>query len=126
MCLSLQSTPDGHFGRLRPTIDYSPTSDNISSVPQPFSPPEAKALIRKLLAEGTVWPTKHALAEMARDSMDMVDVTNVLRGGIVEPAEWENGAWRYRVRTPRGLWVVVELDEDAAELVVVTAWRAKP
>lgn len=72
-------------------------------------------------------PTKHALSEMAKDSMDMVDVANVLRGGVVEPAEWENGAWRYRVRTPRGLWVVVEFPEDAEdELVVVTAWRVKP
>jgi hypothetical protein len=29
----------------------------------------------------------------------MVDETNVLRGGVVDPAEFENGSWRYRVRT---------------------------
>lgn len=63
--------------------------------PQPFSPPEAKARIRSILTVGTVWPTAHAKTEMAKDAMDMVDVTNVLRGGIVEPAEWENGERRY-------------------------------
>ncbi|MBI2898142.1 MAG: DUF4258 domain-containing protein [Deltaproteobacteria bacterium] len=93
----------------------------------PLSPPAAKARIREILVGGTVTLTAHAWKEMAKDSMDMVDVVNVLRGGIVEPAEWENGEWRYRVHTPRGLWVVVALPEDAEdELVVVTAWRAKP
>lgn len=107
-------------------LDSSPGTDKISSVPRPFSPPEARALIKKILAQGKVVTTTHALKEMVKDSMDMVDVTSVLRGGIVEPAEWENGEWRYRVHTPRGLWVVVEFPEDAEdELVVVTAWRAK-
>lgn len=44
-------------------------------------------------------------------------------GGVVEPAEFENGSWRYRVRTNR-MMVVVAFDEDSeSELVVVTGWR---
>jgi hypothetical protein len=45
-----------------------------------------------------------------------VDAVNMLRGGIVEPGEFENGSWLYRVRTAR-MCVVV------AELRIVTAWR---
>jgi hypothetical protein len=33
----------------------------------------------------------------------------VLRGGWVEPAEWENGAWRYQVHTAR-IVVVIEFE----------------
>lgn len=62
---------------------------------------------------------------------------NVLRGGVVREAEWENGSWRYRVETPRMTFVVVfepDLvtmpgdDESVGdiELVVVTGWRNKP
>jgi hypothetical protein len=31
---------------------------------------------------------------MAKDDPSNVDVTNVLRGGVVEPPEFENGSWR--------------------------------
>lgn len=60
---------------------------------------------------------------MAKDNISTVDATNVLRGGVVEPAEFENGSWRYRVRTNL-LCVVVAFRSDK-ELVVVTAWRFK-
>lgn len=43
---------------------------------------------------------------MAKDDLTTVDCTNVLRGGIVEPGEWEKGSWRYRVHAQR-MWVVV-------------------
>jgi hypothetical protein len=51
----------------------------------------------------------------------MVDVTNVLRGGVVDPAEFENGSWRHRVRTAR-IAVIVAFRSET-ELRVVTAWR---
>jgi hypothetical protein len=68
---------------------------------------------------------------MDKDGLSDVDVVNVLRGGVVRPAEFENGSWRYRVETQR-ITVVVAFDpdpdeaetEDEIELVVVTAWRA--
>ena len=61
---------------------------------------------------------------MARDALETTDIENVLRGGWSEPGEWENGAWRYRIRTARIVVVVEFVDET--ELVVVTAWREKP
>jgi hypothetical protein len=62
-----------------------------------------------------------------------VDLVNVLRGGTVEAPAWENGEWRYRVRTQR-MTVVVAFDpdpedadsEDEIELSIVTAWRISP
>jgi hypothetical protein len=41
----------------------------------------------------------------------------------VEPGEYENGSWRYRVRTARMCFVITFRSEEA--LVVVTAWREK-
>jgi hypothetical protein len=65
-----------------------------------------------------------------------VDVVNILRAGVVQPAEWENGSWRYRVSTQR-MAVVAAFEPDVEavpaeeddlsemELIVVTAWRQK-
>ena len=47
----------------------------------------------------------------------------VSRGGIVEPAEFESGSWRYRVRTAR---MCVVAFRSETELRIVTAWRFKP
>jgi hypothetical protein len=52
-----------------------------------------------------------------------VDVVNVLRGGVVEPGEFERGSWRYRVHTVR-IWVVIAFNSET-ELVIVTAWRER-
>jgi len=106
----------------------------------PLKAPDAKKLIRRLLDEGTFVPPgagSHARREMEKDSLTDLDAVNVLRGGIVREGEWENGSWRYRVETPRMVFVVafdpeVDLplrdDEpvDDLELVVVTGWRSKP
>jgi hypothetical protein len=59
---------------------------------------------------------------------------NVLRGGAVREAEWENGSWRFRVETQRMVFVVTfdpeptrmpAGDDDVSdlELIVVTGWR---
>jgi hypothetical protein len=91
---------------------------------EPLGPVEAKALIRSILQEGNVVWSRHALDEMANDKHGeilRVDVVNVLRGGVVEPGEFERGTWRYRVHTMR-IWVVVAFGSES-ELVVVTAWR---
>jgi hypothetical protein len=58
---------------------------------------------------------------MAKDALSEVDIANVLRGGVVDPAEFENGSWRYRARTRR-IAVVVAF-RSKSSLVVVTAWR---
>ena len=90
---------------------------------EPLSPPEAKRLIREILAGGEVVSSGHASREMEKDDLTMVDCVNVLRGGIVEPGEWEHGSWRYRVHTQR-IWVVAAFRSEK-RLVIVTAWRSK-
>lgn len=90
---------------------------------EPLRPPEAKRRIREILAGGEVVSSKHATEEMAKDNLTMFDCVNVLRGGIVEPAEWEKGTWRYRIHTQR-IWVVVGFRSEN-QLVIVTAWRSK-
>ena len=91
---------------------------------EPLSPTQARSLIRKILASGEVVVSRHATEEMGKDGLTFVDCINVLRAGVVEPGEWENGSWRYRVRTS-GIWVVVAFRSEH-RLVVVTAWRTKP
>lgn len=88
---------------------------------EPLSPPAAKKLIRGILKDGRVNFSRHAREEMAKDKLVEIDAVNVLRGGVVEPGEWENGSWRYRVRTQRIVVVIAFRSESA--LVVVTAWR---
>jgi Domain of unknown function (DUF4258) len=83
-----------------------------------------KPLLRRILESGTVSFSDHAQAEMGRDQLTTVDCTNVLRGGVVEPGEWQNGSWRYRVKTNRICVVVAFRSEKRA--VVVTAWRIRP
>jgi hypothetical protein len=95
---------------------------HVQRVPEePLDPPRAKQHIRGILTNGSLSFSNHALEEMDKDKLTAVDVTNVLRGGVVDPAEFENGSWRYRVRTAR-IAVIVALRSEA-ELRVVTAWR---
>jgi Domain of unknown function (DUF4258) len=95
----------------------------VAPLHEPYSPGEAKRLIGRILEAGDVRFSQHALDEMAKDALDTVDCTNVLRGGVVEPGEWENRSWRYHVRTAR-MCVVVAFRSTTA-LVVVTAWRLR-
>jgi hypothetical protein len=71
---------------------------------------------------------------MDKDNLTDLDAANVLRGGIVREAEWENGSWRRRVETPKMVFAVAFDPEPEAmpadgddlgdtELVVVTGWR---
>jgi hypothetical protein len=91
---------------------------------EPLSPTDAKKAILSIIEDGAVSFSKHALEEMAKDNLNDQDALNVLRAGIVEPAEIEKGSWRYRVRTPRGLYFVVAFRSET-ELRVVTAWRKR-
>lgn len=90
---------------------------------EPLSPPDARRLIHQILQDGSVSFSRHAEQEMAKDNLTMIDVTNILRGGVVDPPELENGSWRYRVRTARIAVIVAFRSEP--ELRVVTAWRFK-
>jgi hypothetical protein len=88
---------------------------------EPLTEREVRQLIRGILATGTVGFSGHALEELAKDGLTTPDATNVLRNGVVDPGEWENGSWRYRLRTRRATVVVAFRSET--RLVVVTAWR---
>ena len=88
-----------------------------------MNPARARQLIRNIVSTGAVSFTGHALEEIAKDDLTTVDCTNVLRAGVVEPAEFESGSWRYRVRTDR-IYVVVTFRSET-RLVVVTAWRLR-
>jgi hypothetical protein len=105
----------------------------------PLKATDARKLIRRMLDEGKFIPPgagTHARKEMEKDGLTDIDAVNVLRGGAVREAEWENGSWRHRVETPRMVFVVTfdpEVvaapagDEDLgdAELLLVTGWRIK-
>jgi len=88
---------------------------------EPLHPSDAKRLIRQILKMEQVSVTGHAERAMADDSLTMVDCVNVLDGGVVDPAEWENGSWRYRVRTARICFVIAF--RSTTRLAIVTAWR---
>lgn len=101
---------------------------------------DAKKLIRRLLKEGRfVSPgaRTHARKEMDKDGLTDLDVVNVLRAGKVCEAEKGTSSWRYRVETPRMVFVVVlepepdfvpsdEDDVSEMEIIIVTGWRIKP
>ncbi|MBI5170521.1 MAG: DUF4258 domain-containing protein [Candidatus Eisenbacteria bacterium] len=91
---------------------------------EPLSPVEAKQRIRSILASGDFSVTGHAREEMEAEDLSIADCVNVLRGGVVHPAEWEHGSWRHRVETSRITVVIAFRSEDY--FVVVTAWRAAP
>jgi len=88
---------------------------------EPLSPADAKRLLQEIVGDGSVSFSGHAQQEMDKDDLATTDVLNMLRGGVVEPAEFENGSWRYRVRTARMCVVVIFRSET--EVRIVTAWR---
>lgn len=88
-----------------------------------LKPPEARALARKILEDGVVEFTGHAVEEMANDGLQSADCINLLRAGVFSPAEYTNREWRYRVSTSR-ICVVIAF-ASTEKLMIVTAWRVK-
>ena len=84
---------------------------------------KARKLLRQILVSGTLTFSGHAKKEMVKDNLTMQDVVNVLRAGVVEPSEFEQGSWRHRVKTNAICVVVVLVSER--EAVVVTIWRIR-
>src|SRR4051812_21472090 len=90
---------------------------------EPLKPPEAKALARRILDEGTVEISGHAAEEMVKDGLETTDCLNLLRAGVYGSPEPINGEWRYRIETSR-ICVVVAFASET-RLRMVTAWRKK-
>jgi hypothetical protein len=80
-------------------VDKTATTAHVVFMKEPLSPTAAKKMILSILADGAVVFSKHAREEMATDALVHQDALNVLRGGMIEPAEWVHDSWRYRVRT---------------------------
>lgn len=134
--MSVKRLPDGgargstwrvgkrYLRYLRCELDKrSSVAHNYSVLQEPLDQSEARKLIRDIAVGGGVIFSKHALDEMEKDKLISADVTNVLRGGTVEPGELVGGTWRYRVRTGK-LYVVVAFQSES-RLRIVTAWRKK-
>lgn len=90
---------------------------------EPLREVEARQLLNRILVAGRVVFSRHALDEMGNDQMVEQDAINVLRAGRFDPAEWENGDWRYRIHTQR-FCVVAAFDSETLA-IVVTAWRKR-
>src|SRR5688500_11989161 len=88
---------------------------------EPLAPDIATKLIKQMIREGAVSWSDHVKEELIKDDLSTGDCLNVLRAGAVtEPADFERGTWRYRVRTNR-MCVVVAFRSET-ELRIVTAW----
>ena len=92
---------------------------------EPLSALELKNLLRAILDNpGALRYSKHALDEMAKDSIIKPEIHSALRAGqMTEPPEMENGTWRYRIRTQK-LVIVVALRSEAIA-TVITAWKLR-
>ncbi len=103
------------------THDNNTDDDDFAEVPH--DPQEAHRVMREILASGRLGFSRHAEKALADDDLTTLDFVNVIRGGVVEQPELENGSWRYRVRTNR--MVAVVAFRSRREMTAVTAWRLK-
>lgn len=91
---------------------------------EPLTPAQARKTLSGILISDEVRFSGHCLARMAERNLTEQDVLNILRGGrCFEPAEMENGTWRYRFHTNTMGAAVAFRSESIA--VVVTAWRTR-
>lgn len=89
-----------------------------------LSPREAKARILFSLTSGTlIFDNPHLLSNMKKRGILATEIVTTLRGGVVGPAEYENGSWRHQIYTAR---IVVVVTFPLEGTVVITAWRLQP
>lgn len=88
---------------------------------EPLPLQDAERLAKGIIRSGDTSFSQHARDEMQNDNLTDRDVTNVIRGGYCESVDFQNGTWRYRLRTQRIVTVVAFASER--ELRIVTAWR---
>ena len=86
-----------------------------------LDPNTAKRVIRDWITRGSLRWSNHALERIPERGLTTVDCVNALKSGVVDPPEWENGSWRYRVRS--GEITVVVAFRGEREVTVTTAWR---
>jgi hypothetical protein len=91
---------------------------------EPLAERDARELVRRIVAGGSIVFSRHARDEMGKDGLTDRDVLHVVRAGLMRPAEMERGTWRYRFEAGRTAAVIAFQSE--MELRIVTAWRSKP
>jgi len=89
---------------------------------EPLTTHQVRELLSKILQTGLLRYSRHAREEMKADGLDEAQIERALRGQV-EPGEWENGSWRYRIHT-FSVWVVIAF-RGAETAVVITAWRRR-
>jgi hypothetical protein len=94
-------------------------------VNEPLKPNQVKSLVVTAVATGSVLFTSHALRELAKDRMTPDDATRVLRGGAASHGEFENGSWRYQMRSGSVVVVIEFVMFTPVKTLVITAWKRK-
>lgn len=65
---------------------------------QPLRAIEARKRLRSILNSGVVtYAQPHALDMIRERKLSIIDCENVMRAGVMQEAEWENGGWRHQV-----------------------------
>lgn len=104
-------------------LDDRSSTRYSSVVDEPVDAQTLRQILLSALSGGEVRFSRHGLDEMGKDGLVERDCVNVLRGGVLDGCDFEQGSWRYRVRTPKIVVVVGLRAADA--VVVVTAWRER-
>jgi len=86
-----------------------------------LKPDEARDIFRRIVKDGDVEFTGHALKALKDDNLLTTDCLNVLRAGECTGTELRHGKLRYRVENRQMTAIVTVVSEN--ELAVVTAWR---
>jgi hypothetical protein len=94
-------------------------------VDEPLKPQQVKSLVLKAVESESVLFTSHALSELENDRLVPLDAMRVLRGGAASHGEFENGSWRYQIRSGSIVVVVRFLDFAPVKTLVITAWKRK-
>jgi hypothetical protein len=63
------------------------------------------------------------MAELAKDHLTPADAMRVLRGGAASHGEFENGSWRYQLRSGSIVVVVQFISFTPVKTLVITAWK---
>lgn len=92
-----------------------------------YAPAEALKRIKSNLSNGELLPTKHFTDRIMERGIDMQDVLNALKQGIIStPAEPhpKTGRWIYNVegKTIEGKALKISVDIDDNKNVLVTAF----
>jgi hypothetical protein len=79
-------------------------------VVEPLDPPTAKALAAEALRAGSFFVTDHARKRLAQRKLKIPDIHRIIKSGVYQQANLEDGTWRYPI------WTV--------SITVVIAFRA--